>query len=361
MTSKSSSNSGEKLMRAVCAMLFTVFTFCYLYFYQGDLIAAAQHIFSAGQTQYDHLIGAVLITLTLFGVHLLFLAITRLTYRAHALTYYPSLLALLLLTVIQITDRQHISYGPWLWVAPVLLAIVIFFAYLVRKYESLEKIRKPVGLFSKIFWSNIMLLCFGFFFVGIFSNHNDVLHYRLRMETLLLKYDYKGALEVGKKSLATDPSLTLLRTHALAKCHLLGERLFEFPLEGGAQALKPDGNSVQTIMYPTYKFVQLPESDYTLCAHLLNRNLDAFALAVKKYYAADSLLPKHYREALVLHNHLRSNPIVAYKNAVTDADYADFMKLMRNGTPGSDPRRNHVRDIYGNTYWYYYYANRQTR
>ena len=302
------------------------------------------------------LVGAVLITLTLFGVHLLFLAITRLTYRAYALTFYPSLLALQLLTAIRITDSHHYSYGPWLWIVPLLLVVVLFIAGLVRKYESIEKIRKPAGLFSRIFWGNLMLLCLGFLFVGVFSNHNDVFHHRLKMETLLLKHDYQGALEVGKNAEATDSSLTLLRIHALAKRRELGERLFEFPLVGGSQAMKPNGKSVKTMIYPAYGFVQLPEADYTLCRHLLDRNIDAFALAVKKYYPTDSLpLPKHYREALVLYNHLRSNPVVAYKHTVTDADYADFMKLMRS-TANPVERRNRLRDVYGNTYWHYYYT-----
>lgn len=340
-------------MRVVCAALFVVFTFCYLYFYQGDLIAAAQHVLSGGKTRYDHLIGAILITVALFFVHLLILAISRLTYRAHALTYYPSLLALLVLTAIQITDRQHYSYGPWLWLAPLLLIPVAFVAYFVRKYETFEKVRKPVGLFSKLFWSNIFLLCFGFLFVGLFSNNDDVFHYRMKAELRLLRYDYDGALKVGQRSLATDSSLTLLRTHALAKRRQMGERLFEYPLVGGSQVLQPNGNSAQTVIYPNYNFVPVPQGDYLLCGHLLERKIDAFALAVKRYYDLDASLPKHYREALVLYNHIRSNPVVAYKHEVADADYADFQKLMRQC--GSNKTR--LRDVYGNTYWYYYYKN----
>ena len=59
-------------MHVVCAVLFVLFTFCYLYFYQADVIAAAQHVFSGGQTRYDRLIGAVLITVGLFCLHLVF-------------------------------------------------------------------------------------------------------------------------------------------------------------------------------------------------------------------------------------------------------------------------------------------------
>ncbi len=351
-------------MHVTCATLFVAFTFCYLYFYQCDLIAASQHILSGGQTHYDRLIGGCIVTLALFCVHLAFLAVSRLTYRAYALTFYPSLLILLIMTVVQIPDSAHCNYGVWVWLVPLLFVVVIAIAYLVRKYESIEKAKRPVGFFSKIFWSNLMLLVLGFFFVGAFSNHDDVFHYRMRMESKLLKHDYAGALEVGKKSLAADSSLTLLRVHALAKRRELGERLFEYPLVGGSKALKPNGSSVQTIMYPTYNFTQLPKADYILCGYLLDREIDAFAAAVGRFYASDSLLPRHYREALVLYNHARLNPVVSYRHDVLDADYADFQKLMRQ-IPDAQEHRARLRDVYGNTYWYYYFdtkrsAERQT-
>ena len=173
----------------------------------------------------------------------------------------------------------------------------------------------------------------------------------MRAESLLLKHDYEGALRVGQKSLATDSSLTLLRIHALAKSHQMGERLFEYPLVGGSQVLIPNGKTALTVMYPNDKFVPVPQGDFVLCSYLLDRKIDAFALKVKRYYDLDSSLPKHYREALVLYNHLRSNPVVAYKHEVTETDFADFQKLVRE----CSRNKARLRDVYGNTYWYYYY------
>ena len=49
----------------VCLLVFVVFTFVYLYFYQADVLAAGQHVLSGGQTHYRRLVGAVLITLVL--------------------------------------------------------------------------------------------------------------------------------------------------------------------------------------------------------------------------------------------------------------------------------------------------------
>ena len=94
--------------------------------------------------------------------------------------------------------------------------------------------------------------------------------------------------------------------------------------------------------------------DYLLCAYLMDGNLDLFVHAIGKYYDLKKPLPKHYCEALVLYNHLRSNPYVVYHNSVMEADFTDFQTLIKQY---SDARQRiaAIRDTYGNTYWAYYY------
>ena len=88
---------GTRPYQVACAVLFLVFTFCYLYFYQDNLLAMGQYVLSKGRTHYDHMVGAVLLTLFLWllqiGCYLLF----RLKGRSHALTYMPSVVCLPLL------------------------------------------------------------------------------------------------------------------------------------------------------------------------------------------------------------------------------------------------------------------------
>ena len=64
-------------------------------------------------------------------------------------------------------------------------------------------------------------------------------------------------------------------------------------------------------------------------------------------------MPKHYREALILYTHLRSNPKFVYCSNVMDTDFQDFQDLNRK-YPRRMERMNIIRDIYGKTYWYYY-------
>lgn len=55
----------ETPIRVVCTFVFTLFSFFYLYYFQSDVLTVSQHVFSKGQTHYDHFVGATLITLVL--------------------------------------------------------------------------------------------------------------------------------------------------------------------------------------------------------------------------------------------------------------------------------------------------------
>ena len=55
----------NKLVKVICAILFCVFTFSYLFFYQADILRVTQHIASGGQTFYVPWLGGVLITIFL--------------------------------------------------------------------------------------------------------------------------------------------------------------------------------------------------------------------------------------------------------------------------------------------------------
>jgi len=384
------------LMRLLCALLFVAFTFSYLYFYQADLLTATQHLLSGGQTHYERTIGAVLITVVLYILHLGVLAISRLTHRAHSITYFPSLLALCVLTSIQVHSDGTFTFGQWHWLSWVLLVLFIVIAYYFRKLSQFEEKIKPFYSPIRLLWGNVLTMCVMFFLVGLFSNHDDVFHYRMKVESCLLRRDYGGAIEVGKNSLVRDSNLTMLRIQALARKRLLGERLFEYPLCGGSSVMMPDGKHLKSVFYPSYRFIRYPELDYTLCGYLLDKKLDAFAHVMKAHAADYGLqeflpvdqtakknksarsnksskaenpeetdttktvlpLPKHYREALVMYCRMHASPVINYHDDVADADYEDFLQI-RRGEKDAHRRNSLLRDVYGNTYWYYFFTTQK--
>lgn len=383
MTRNYPANNGT-LLQTACAIVFLLFVFVYLYFFQADLLSMVQHVLSGGATHYDRTIGTVIITAVLYLVHIGARRLGGLDRVCHALSYFPSLLLLAALTDVEVDFSVSPLRGLWLWLAPLLLAVYVFLSLAV-KYNWIETLLPSYSAPISVLWKNLLLMACMFIAVCLCGNNDSVLHYRLRVERLLGSGAYSKAIMVGEKSDETDASLTMLRAYALSRSGQLGERLFEFPLTGGSYALLPDGKGVRCLLYPEDRIVRAlsirkkgdmtpmeyllyiernglgrkPVTDYILCGYLLDRNIDAFVNAIRRKYSLTSpSLPKHYKEALTLYTHLRSNPVLVYHNEVMDADYADFQNLEHKYTDARE-RESYVRDMYGDTYWFYYFYHRK--
>lgn len=278
-------------MKAVCAIVFCTAVFLYTCFAQADMLAYRWQQF--------------------FG---------------HAATWPPVVVSLLVT------------------VLAALFAYIIYKVWFRRKTWTLRTC-----------WAFLLAVCVVLIIAETLMDTSDVVHYRLRMERLLADGHTQKALQVGKRSRHTDKTLTMLRAYALAIEHQLGDRLFHYPMpRGGSSVLRPDTASTLFFL-PANQIRQVADEksavDYHLCGLLLEKQLDAFAALVTKYYdAASPNMPRHYKEALTLYTHKRSNRVVTYRDAVLDADYEDFLKLVNNRTLS----QSDARDIYGNTYWYYY-------
>jgi len=349
-----------------CAIAFCVYVFVYLYCYQGDVLAVGQHVLSGGQTHYVRIVGAVLITLALFVLQRGVFYLTKLTKRAHALTYFPSLLILTVITDVSPNIDKGFSFGGWLVAFPLLLIIYGVGVVWLGKIQPYEPEDNNPGPFSRSAWINLLTMAVMFLMVGLFSNHNDVFHYRVKMERLIQEGRYKKAIKVGMKSSSTDPALTMLRAHALAHEGLLGERFFQYPIPEGMRTLLPNKDEARTMLIPDSVVILFAKSDsartdYKLTELLLQRNLGDFAEMVVKVYT-DSLMPRHYAEALLLNSHLRgkAKPEKSEKSEDEENEmetlYEDFRRIQREYPPTQ--AANYLRRNYGNTYWYYYYRKR---
>lgn len=372
------------VVRTCCAVFFILFTFIYLYDYQADIMSVTQHVLSDGATHYNRTVGAVIITFTLWLVHLVTLAITKLRRSAYALTYFPALLLLAILTDITPNVANESYLGNWIWGFPLIMLLYAFVVYICRQLESLEQDEPHHGLFSRLNWSNLFIMLMTVFMVGCIGCSDEVFHWRMRMENCIIDHDYDRALQAGIHEEETDSSLTMLRAWALAEKGQLGDKLFTYPVTPGSASLLPNGTSVCLLMAPTdslwrflgVKFKQSmpartylekihekrwatkPAHDYLLCAYLMDGDIDKFAKALPKYYHVNDSLPLHYREALTLYTHRKAHPRIVYHNTVMDADYDDFTQIIHKYT---DPRERNtmLRDSYGKTYWYFYYMGRR--
>lgn len=374
--------NNSTLVNSVCAIVFMLFTFVYLYFFQADLLAMEQHVLSGGTTRYDKTIGAVLITIVLFLLQLGVGKLTRFDGWMHILNYVPSLLLLTVLTSGNQDFDTNAFPGIVVLVVCVILVLYILVAVLFRLKMLFSINTSFTGSVFGNLWKSLLVLSVMFLIVCAFGNTDEVFHYRLRMERLLALNDYDGALTIGEKSDDTDANLTMLRAYALSRTKQLGERLFEYPIpKGGSNMLLPDGSNIKCLLFPESEiFKQLgirkkgkmksleyllylenhglamkSVTDYILCGYLLDKNLDGFVNTIKnKYNLSSPSLPKHYREALTLYTHQRSNPVLVFHSEIMDADYADFQKLEKQYNDKSE-RFSYVKDTYGETYWFYYF------
>lgn len=369
------------ILRMMCAIIFLVFSFLWLYFFQADLMAVTQHVLSGGRTIYNPVVGTLLIVAGLWLLQLVTAAVLKLYKLTHALTYLPSLLVLALLTGISTDGDGHVSLGVSWWVIPLVLVAWLLTVLLAKIYQSVEP-DEPGGLFSRRVWMNVLVLALMMIGVVAISNTQAAFHYRAHAEVAMMKGNYNEALRVGEKSLESDPSLTMLRIYALARKNELGERLFHYPISlCGADILPLAQGKARMLIYPAdsiYRFLgaipkksvktsaeylQLLEQkgkatdavrDYQLCGMLIDKDIDRFARSIGMYYTVNDSLPRHYREALVLYRHLRSRPVVIYHNEVLEADYADFQDL-ENQFADKRERKVRVGEKYEGCYWYYYF------
>lgn len=361
---------------AACAIAFWLFAFAYLHRFQAATMAYTQHVLSGGATHYDPAIGTVVITFTLYLLHLGVYALTRLRRSRHALTYVPSLLALAIVSSGGTHIEDGFSLGVWTWLMPLVLLLWGGTAYAAMKIPYGPPAHTST---ARTLWVNLATMCALFLFVGITGNANSVFHYRTQMEALMGQGRFDDALAVGQRSEETDSSLTMLRAYALARQRQMGERLFTYPIAGTSADIVPTAGGTHCLMYPAdslYRFLGAKPlqgmaaadylralqrqgkatravADYILCGYLIDRDLDRFAKELPSYYAINDSLPRHYREALTLYAHTRENPAVEYRSDVMETDFADLQHLERQYTLPTE-RKLAVGAQYRATYWWYY-------
>ena len=373
-------NDSAMTIRVVCAIVFVLFSWCWVYYFQHDLLAMAQHVLSGGLTSYNRLFGAVAITVTLLLLQRLVYKFTRLGKSFYALTFFPSMLSLGMITNMMPDPDGGITHEFSGWIAILLLLVWGGASYMATKLQELDDEPNP-NILSRSMWVNLlMMVCMMMITAGI-GNTDAVFHYRMQAENCLLQGDYDGSLAAGNESLECDDNLVMLRMQALARKDILGEKLFEYKVCGTSKTILPTESTTSLLLYPVdsiYRFIgavpaykmepmhflklvqqrdSVPRkviTDFLLSGYLIDKDLDTFACELSKHYSLNDSLPKHFREAMVLYTHLRSKPVAVYRNTVMDEDYDNFREL-RTKYPRKMEQKGKVEEQYFGTYWYYYW------
>ena len=170
--------------KVMCAVCFLIFSFLWLYEFQTDILTIAQHVLSQGVTHYNRTVGAILITIVLYILQRCIANFTKLSRRSYALTYFPSMLILAVVSDVNQDIDQHFSFGAWVWVFPFLLLIwgvCVWFARQAMSY-SLDEGQYGTVFSARKFWLNLLQMTVMMLGVVLVGNTNAVFHYSTHME-----------------------------------------------------------------------------------------------------------------------------------------------------------------------------------
>lgn len=236
MRKKSNRYKNSFFVQLFCGLLFALFSFSFLYFLQGDLLAKAQYVYSEGITTYSILPGALIITFILLVIQWVTRIILPFKDNYYAISYIPSCILLAIATSIDDKMLLSFSLGNFVWILPMLLCIYVLIVHILYKVCSLENSDNKSQI-NRHIWTNSFLLLIQFISIGAYSNTNDIFTYELKTERYISEEKYDDAAKVGEKSLRSSRRLTELRMFALANNGKLGEMLFNYPQYFGAKGL----------------------------------------------------------------------------------------------------------------------------
>ena len=379
-----SSNTNLSYKRAVriltgaCGLLFSAFSFIYLYLFQGDVLGALHYSLSQGKTHYSPLAGAIIITLVLLIFRWGINGLLGLKGSVRSLSYFPSCLLLGVLTDVNRSLYHGGNFADkWLWLLPLLLIMYVGVVFVLRRIfrHWLDHESSVIGLIN----SNLAILLILCLMTACIGNSDINFHHELAIENAIREKDYKAARKVGYESLDPSRTLTVLRAYALSREGTMGEHLFEYPQYYGSDGLLFSSSSQGTLRLDAdslYNYLgakpYTAESttdflaricrdevgkhtalDYYLSALLLDKKLDKFASVVEDSFFEQDTLPRYYREAIMLYK--QSQP--AYPRVLNDTlmiqRLQEFDKLQKEYTSPVE-QKNRMRREFGDTYWWYY-------
>ena len=366
-----------RIQTFVCGLLFSIFSFVYLFVFQRDVLEALHFSLAQGKTHFSPMASALVMTLTLlllsWGVN----ALVSFKGKYRSLTYVPAFLVLMAISDIKRDVYINSGNAMWLWLLPILLVVFLGIAFWCKK--TLHVKLDTDATFTKLMGSNLFFLLIGCVTTLNMGNANANFHHELEAERYLREQDCALALRVGERSYDASQTLTALRALAMSKSGQLGERLFTYPQYYGANGLFFPEDSLMTLRYTNDSiYDHLGARPYngegklnylhTLCyedkgkhtalhyylsALLLKKQVDSFAKAVEDFFEPGDTMPTHFKEAILIHQ--TNHP--DYPFATTDSTLLqkyEAYKHRQSGLQRGKEEKNQMRREYGNTYWWYY-------
>lgn len=310
----------------------------------------------------------------------------------YPLTYTPAFAALIFLQ----SSLPVLRWQALLAASAMCLGWLVLYFRLRRVVRSVTEDR--VGRKSRLLGHTCCFLALAAL-LGIFGQHDATLRLELTTARAIRRGDYGAVLRPAVRDSRESCLLTAERAYAVS--HLpggLGEHLFKFPLDccsatagradTSVSGLPPSecllprrADSARTLLrqadmeahiglrraegeaavdYLARAAGRRPHTkaavDYYLCALLLDRNIEAFAGELPRFYVVSdsTVLPFFYREALIVNVRRHPAAAPAYHDPAVMANYLDFLDLRRRIAAGREGAYR-LRFQYGDSYYWYYW------
>ena len=337
--------SCDKCIRWICGILFSAFAFCWLFFFQRELLQAENSVlFSADNGlriwMFNH---HLLVSLFLTVVALLLAIPGRLMLRFKKGLYACNyMLSAIFLGVITGYDGESVfgqDLTVWI-VSGAFLFVLFLICKIVSSVPKSEYNDRPRTLAG-----TLLILSLLFCFVGYLGNTQENLHRRLRMEQMFEDGRYEQLLEYGRYEEESDPGIDLLRAKAMLalqatpQSSAIGEMLFRYSISDPKNLSR------------SLKSINSEQAFLSSC--LLEGNLQAFADTIN--LNAYSTMPKYYMQALVILND--SIASVKFPNQFADemTSYNSFREALESLK--SEPKQfqtNSTFITYHESYFWFY-------
>lgn len=284
--------SSDKSVRWICGVSFAAFAFCWLFFFQRELLQAENRVlFSADNGlriwMFNH---HFLVSVALTAISMLLAIPGRIVLRFKKGLYGCNyLFSAAFLGIITGYDGDSLfgqSYTEWI-VTGIFMFVLFLICKIVASVPKSEYNDRPRTLAG-----NLLLMSLLFCLAGYLGNTEENLHRRLRMEQLYNDGRYEDLLGYGRYEEESDPGIDLLRAKAMLNLEAnpagsgIGDMLFRYSISNPkklASSLVKD-NGIQAY----------------LSACLLNRDIESFRDSI--HLDDYKKLPVYYMQALVIAN-----------------------------------------------------------